>query len=159
MRLPARLGAVLFMLGVAAGQQAISDTRGRYYRLPDPDLIALAKFGEQARKAMESFVLRPRVPDSYDLVCSSCMHKKQKEFLPPVADVASSVRSRTDATASVEAPRRRKLRYVSFSWIEHRRRAPQIGQRFLIEGRRVRRNGRLTSIPDATAAWEAELRR
>ena len=159
MRTPARLGAVVFILAIADGQQALSDARGRYFRLPDTDLIALAKFGERAKKAMEIFVLRPRVPDSYDVVCSSCMHIEQKEFLSLGADAASSVRSRSNATLTVEAARRKKLRYVSFSRIAHRRRASRIGRSFLFEARRVRRKSRLVLIPNVTAAWEAELRR
>ncbi len=159
MRIPIQFGVAVGCLALVVGQQALSGTGSGPYRLPDPGLIVLEKLGARAKKAMEAFVLRPRMPDAYDLVCSSCMQKEPRVPLSRIARATISEPPEKDAAFQVEAPRRSKLRYASFSQSDYGRRTTRLGRKLSSRARHGQRGTRLAVISDAAEAWEVELRR
>lgn len=158
MRIPIALGVAMGCVTLIAAEHALS--RGdNPPRFTDPDLIALEKVGARAKRAMDAFVLRPRLPDSYDFVCSGCLGEARAASAFRAARPAIGTPRETDPTAAAQAPRLRKPRYASLPPAGEAGRAAAPRQRIGLQKRRGRWSDGSSAWSDAAASWESELRR
>lgn len=158
MRIPKGVGFAIFCLGLIAAEHALSKT-GNQPRFTDPDLIALEKLGARAKRAMDNFVLRPRVPDSYNFVCSHCMHDEGGALLPRVARASVRIPRPGDVAAGEDDSQVRRPRYASLRSGKGARQAASIRRRIALRRQQFQHSTQSGSKLKVAESWDAELRR
>lgn len=157
MRFAAKTGIAIGLASLIIAEHAFSKS-GDPPRFTDPDLIALEKLGARAKKAMDAFVLRPRLPDSYNFVCSGCTSDKNKAVLPRIARSPTRALPEENIVAGYDTPQATKSRYVSLQTKRVRR---AIAAKRLASTRRrlIKRAAQVRSDSYNTQSWDDELRR
>lgn len=125
----------------------------------DPDLLALEKLNARAKKAMDAFVLRPRIADAYDNVCHDCMRGVAGTPLVRADRASISSISVRDVTSGVGAPLPTKPKFAALGSERHVRRAARLRQKLARRVHRLKRSVRRIVTPHSAETWEAELRR
>lgn len=157
MRFAAKTGFAIGLASLIITEHAFSKS-GDPPRFTDPDLIALEKLGTRAKKAMEAFVLRPRLPDSYNFVCSGCLVDENKAVLHRIAKAPTRTLPEEMIVASYDTSQTIKSRYVSLQAKRVRR---AIAAKRLASTRRrpIKRAAQVRSDSYNTQSWDDELRR
>lgn len=158
MRAPIVLGLAIGCGGLIAAEHAFPED-AHSWRFKDPDLMALEKLGAQAKKAMDAFVLRPRVADSYENICLGCMPVVARAPLGRIERASVSIASPGDGSSGAEAPQSKRPRYASLAPGRHVKRTTSLRQKVERRMHRLKRSVRRIVMVRPVESWEAELRR
>ncbi|MDO9427325.1 MAG: hypothetical protein Q7T93_10890 [Methylobacterium sp.] len=157
MRFPTRIGFAVGLMSLIIADHALSKSRAAP-RFTDPDLIALEKFGARAKRAMDAFVLRPRLPDAYNLVCSGCAPDDSTASPIRVARASRKIQAEEHVAAGLDVPTTLKPKYVSMQPAKVRR-AAALKRRAALRRRHLKRSVQFRQILQVENSWDAELRR
>lgn len=150
------LGFAIGCIVIMAAEHALSKNDSPP-RFTDPDLIALEKVTARAKRAMDAFVLRPRMPDAYDSVCIGCSPYEGSTSIIQLARSAVDTPQDVETTSALEAPRSRKRRYSVIPMTRHAKRAASRRLRISLKKPRLGRGFEPSS--SVSVSWETELRR
>lgn len=157
MRFPAGTGFAIGLVSLILADHALSQAKVAP-RFTDPDLIALEKIGARAKQAMDAFVLRPRLQDAYNTVCSNCMRDNSVDLSARIARAPDRSHIEKSAIAGLEEPQLLKPRYASLPSARVKR-ANTLKRRTALRLRILRRNAEFPQKLEADRSWDAELRR
>ena len=157
MRFSAKTGLAIGLASLIIAEHAFSKSKDAP-RFTDPDLIALEKIGARAKKAMDAFVLRPRLPDSYNFVCSGCGGDDDKSFIPQIARAPARKQNNGGIVADPDASQPTGPRYVSLQSVKAKR-AMALKRRAAIRRRNIKQAAQFDLELSTSQSWDAELRR
>ncbi len=145
MRISKISGFAVGGMALLAAAHALSRSDGAP-RFTDPDLMALETVTARAKRAMDAFILRPRVPDADLSVCVGCLRGDGSPPLFRMARAAVDRPHEVETTSALGVPRPKRPRYAPVARVRH-------GKRRLARG-----HGRNPGA-DQAESWDAELRR